>query len=63
MKLGLSPARTTATSSARFAALAHVGVDLAIVDLPNAQDPGVFEFLGRLVSELEPFGRRVDLRP
>jgi F420-dependent oxidoreductase-like protein len=43
--------------TARFAALADLGVDLAIVDLPDAQDPGVFDFLGKLVGELEPLGR------
>ncbi len=41
----------------RFAALADLGVDLAIVDLPDARDPRVFDFLGDLVRELEPLGR------
>jgi F420-dependent oxidoreductase-like protein len=43
--------------TARFAALADLGVDLAIVDLPDAADPGVFEFLGELARALEPLGR------
>src|SRR5580700_2526646 len=43
--------------TARFAALADLGVDLAIVDLPDAQDPAVFDFLAGLVRELEPLGR------
>ena len=43
--------------SARFAALADLGVDLAIVDLPDAQNPSVFDFLGELARELEPLGR------
>lgn len=43
--------------TARFAGLAEVGVDLAIVDLPGADDPAVFDFLGELVRELEPLGR------
>jgi F420-dependent oxidoreductase-like protein len=41
----------------RFAALAEQGVDLAIVDLPDAHEPGVFDFLAELVRELEPLGR------
>ena len=43
--------------TARFAALADLGVDLAIVDLPDAQNPSVFDFLGELARELEPLGR------
>jgi F420-dependent oxidoreductase-like protein len=43
--------------TARFAALADLGVDLAIVDLPDAQNPGVFDFLGELVREIGPLGR------
>jgi F420-dependent oxidoreductase-like protein len=41
----------------RFTALADLGVDLAIVDLPDARDARVFDFLGDLVRELEPIGR------
>jgi len=41
----------------RFAALADLGVDLAIVDLPDARDPRVFGFLGDLVRERDPIGR------
>jgi F420-dependent oxidoreductase-like protein len=41
----------------RFAALAELGIDLAIVDLPDAHDPGVFDFLAELSRELEPLGR------
>jgi F420-dependent oxidoreductase-like protein len=41
----------------RFATLAELGVDLAIVDLPDAHDPAVFEFLGQLTREVEPLGR------
>jgi hypothetical protein len=37
--------------------LADLGVDLAIVDLPAADDPGLFDFLAELVRELEPLGR------
>jgi F420-dependent oxidoreductase-like protein len=47
--------------TARFATLADLGVDLAIVDLPDAQNAGVFDFLGDLVRKIEPLGRRVDL--
>jgi alkanesulfonate monooxygenase SsuD/methylene tetrahydromethanopterin reductase-like flavin-dependent oxidoreductase (luciferase family) len=43
--------------TARFAALADLGVDLAIVDLPHAEDLSLFDFLARLVAELEPLGR------
>ena len=49
--------RDLGRATARFAALADLGVDLAIVDLPDAQDPRVFDFLGKLVRELEPLGR------
>jgi hypothetical protein len=41
----------------RFATLAELGVDLAIVDLPDARDPGLFDVLAELVRELEPLGR------
>jgi F420-dependent oxidoreductase-like protein len=41
---------------ARFAALADLGVDLAIVDVP-ATDAGTYDFLAKLVAELEPLGR------
>ncbi len=41
----------------RFAALAELGVDLAIVDLPDPADERVFDFLGALVREMEPLGR------
>jgi hypothetical protein len=43
--------------TARFAALADPGVDFAIVDLPDAQDPRVFGFLAELVRELGRLGR------
>jgi F420-dependent oxidoreductase-like protein len=43
--------------TARFAALAGLGVDLAIVDLPDAADPGLFDFFAGLARELEPLGR------
>jgi F420-dependent oxidoreductase-like protein len=43
--------------TARFAVLADLGVDLAIVDLPDAQDPEVFEFLAGLAAAVEPLGR------
>lgn len=41
----------------RFAALAELGVDLAIVDLPGPIDGTVFDYLGELVREVAPFGR------
>jgi F420-dependent oxidoreductase-like protein len=41
----------------RFAALAALGVDLAIVDLPDAHEPGLFDFLAELVREIGPLGR------
>jgi F420-dependent oxidoreductase-like protein len=43
--------------TARFTALADLGVDLAIVDLPDAGNPGLFDFLAGLARELEPAGR------
>jgi hypothetical protein len=36
--------------TARFAALADLGVDLAIVDLPSADYPDLFDFLAQLVQ-------------
>ena len=41
----------------RFAPLADLGVDLAIVDLPDPHEPGVFDFLAELVQHLTPLGR------
>jgi F420-dependent oxidoreductase-like protein len=49
--------RDAGRAAERFASLAEVGVDLAIVDLPDAHDPAVFDFLGDLVRELDPLGR------
>jgi alkanesulfonate monooxygenase SsuD/methylene tetrahydromethanopterin reductase-like flavin-dependent oxidoreductase (luciferase family) len=42
---------------ARFAALAEQGVDLAIVDLPDARNHADFDFLAALVEEIAPLGR------
>jgi F420-dependent oxidoreductase-like protein len=44
--------------TARFAAIAELGVDLAIVDLPDPDEANLFDFLTDLVRELEPLGRR-----
>jgi len=41
----------------RFASLAEVGIDLAIVDLPDPGEPGVFDLLAKLVEQLAPLGR------
>lgn len=41
----------------RFGALADLGVDLAIVNLPDPHEPGFFDFVGELVRELAPLGR------
>lgn len=41
---------------ARFTALADLGVDLAIVDLPE-HDPAMFDLLAALAGELAPLGR------
>lgn len=41
----------------RFAALADLGIDLAIVDIPEEYDEGFFDFLGELTQALEPLGR------
>ncbi len=41
----------------RFAALAESGIDLAIVDLPDVHEPGLWDFLAELVRRLEPLGR------
>jgi F420-dependent oxidoreductase-like protein len=41
----------------RFASLAEVGIDLAIVDLPDPREPGLFDFLAKLVEQLAPLGR------
>jgi len=49
--------RDLGSAVARFAALADLGVDLAIVDLPDATDAGTYDFLAKLVPELESLGR------
>lgn len=49
--------RDLARVVARFAALAEAGVDMAIVDLPDPGEPGVFDFLTSLTTELAPLGR------
>lgn len=41
----------------RFETLAEMGVDLAVVDLPDLYDERIFEFLAELVREVEPLGR------
>ncbi|PSK92423.1 F420-dependent oxidoreductase-like protein [Haloactinopolyspora alba] len=41
----------------RFENLADLGVDLAIVDLPDPADERVYEFMAELVREVEPMGR------
>ncbi|GAB3768280.1 TIGR03560 family F420-dependent LLM class oxidoreductase [Microlunatus parietis] len=41
----------------RFEALADLGVDLAIVDLPDPADPSAFDYLAQLVEEVAPLGR------
>ncbi|HEX8927278.1 MAG TPA: LLM class F420-dependent oxidoreductase, partial [Actinomycetota bacterium] len=41
----------------RFASLAEAGVDLAIVDLPDPGEPGVFDLLAKLVEQLASLGR------
>jgi len=41
----------------RFASLAEVGIDLAIVDLPDPREPGLFDLLAKLVEQLAPLGR------
>lgn len=41
----------------RFAALSDLGVDLALVDLPEPTDDTVFDYLAELVNAVAPFGR------
>lgn len=41
----------------RLGALADLGVDLAIVDLRDPHEAGIFDFLGEVVRAVEPFGR------
>lgn len=41
----------------RFEALAELGVDLAIVDLPDPSDLSTFDYLAKLVEEVAPLGR------
>lgn len=41
----------------RFEDLAELGVDLAILNLPDLADPGVFDHLAKLVEEVAPLGR------
>lgn len=46
-----------ARARGRFAALAELGVDLAIVNLPDPDDPRIFGFLAELVEFAAPLGR------
>ncbi|WP_298330988.1 LLM class F420-dependent oxidoreductase [Haloactinopolyspora sp.] len=41
----------------RFEALADLGVDLALVDLPSPPDDRVFDYLAELVQQVAPLGR------
>jgi F420-dependent oxidoreductase-like protein len=41
----------------RFTSVAEAGVDLAIVDLPDPREPGLFDLLAKLVEQLAPLGR------
>lgn len=43
--------------TARFAALADQGVDLAIVDLPDTRNAADLDFVAALVEEIAPLGR------
>lgn len=40
----------------RFKDLAKLGVDLAIVDLPDPNDSAVYDYLGELVERVKPLG-------
>jgi F420-dependent oxidoreductase-like protein len=53
----LGPSRDVNQAVDRYAALAELGVDLAIVDLPDATELSVFGFLAELCTQLEPVGR------
>lgn len=41
----------------RFERLAELGIDLAIVDLPDPNDDRIFGFLSELVRAAKPMGR------
>lgn len=49
--------RDIAGALERFENLARLGVDLAIVDLPDPNDAGVYDYLAELVTRVEPLGR------
>ena len=53
----LGPDRDLGRAVERFGRLAELGVDLAIVDLPDPHEPGFFDFLAALIRELAPLGR------
>ena len=44
------------------AALSAVGVDLAMVDLPDPMDGSVYDYLAELVDAVAPLGRRLPAR-
>lgn len=44
-------------AQARFESLAKLGVDLAILDLPDPNDERVYAYLAELVRRVEPLGR------
>ncbi len=41
----------------RLGALADLGIDLALVDLPDATDEGVFDLLAEVIKQIAPLGR------
>jgi hypothetical protein len=41
----------------RFGRLAETGIDLAIVDMPDAGRDDVFEFLAAVVTQVKSLGR------
>lgn len=49
--------RDVGRATERFASLAELGVDLAIVDIALDHDPTVWDFLAGLAAELAPLGR------
>ncbi|MFC7623667.1 LLM class F420-dependent oxidoreductase [Microlunatus sp. GCM10028923] len=55
--MGMLGDRDLDAARRRFEALAELGVDLAIVDLPDPSDPSTFDYLAKLVEEVAPLGR------
>lgn len=55
--LGFLGSPTVSEAVDRFGALAELGFDLAVVDLPDPWSDAVFDLLGEVVAQVAPLGR------